>query len=126
MIKLLLFLLFSGIASAQTKVVLTWVSGNVGTVKLPTCSLSTPKHCVYGFTLKMDGIQIAGPAKLGVLATTYVQTPLPVKGTHTYSLVMNGYDFVGNPLVSKVDVTTVSVPSITVIPKPTSIKAVKK
>jgi hypothetical protein len=126
MIKLLLFLLFSSIAVAQRTVVLTWKSGNVGTAKLPTCSLSTPKRCVYGFTLKMDGIQIAGPAKLGVLATTYTQTTLPAKGTHTYSLVMNGYDVVGNALNSKPDITTIIVPAKTVIPTATSLRAVRK
>jgi len=123
---LLLLMLFSSVAVAQTKVVLTWTTGNTGSKKLPACTVSAPKHCVYGFTLKMDGVQIAGPAKLGVLATTFTQTPLPAKGTHTYSLVMNGYDVVGNALASKADVTTVNVPTITVIPQPTSIKAVRK
>ena len=123
---ILFFLLITCSAGAQKTVVLTWKTGNVGTAKLPTCSQNTPKGCVYGFTLKMDGIQIAGPAKLGVLATTYTQTTLPAKGTHTYSLVMNGYDIVGNALNSKPDITTVVVPTKTVVPAATSLKAVRK
>jgi hypothetical protein len=108
-----------GAATAQTKVVLTWTSGNTGTNALPVCPSTSPTSCVTGFTLSMDGTLVAGPTAIGPTVTTYTQTPLPAPGSHAYAIVMNGFDAVGNAVQSAAATTTVTVPAAVTIPEPT-------
>lgn len=108
-----------GAATAQSKVVLTWTSGNTGSNALPACPATSPTSCVTGYTLSMDGTQVAGPSSIGPTATTYTQTPLPAPGSHSYSLVMNGFDALGAAIQSAAATATVTVPAPVTIPAPT-------
>jgi hypothetical protein len=119
-------MLVVGAATAQTKVVLTWTSGNTGASALPACPATSPTSCVTGYTLSMDGTQVAGPTAIGPAATTYTQTPLPTPGTHAYSLVMNGFDGVGSPTQSAAATASVNVPAPVNIPAPTGFTVVLK
>src|ERR1700761_4235057 len=85
-------MLLVGAATAQTKVVLTWTSGNTGTNALPVCPATSPTACVSGYRMSRDGTQIAGESVIGPTLTTYTDTPLPSPGSHTYSLIMVGFD----------------------------------
>src|SRR6201996_8357020 len=97
-------------AFGQSKIVFTWTSGNVGSIALPACSSTVTTSCVTGYTLTMDSTTtVAGPSSIGPTLTTFTQTPLPAVGSHSYSLVMNGFDAVGNAIVSGAATTTVTV-----------------
>jgi hypothetical protein len=111
-----------GAAVAQTSIVFTWTNGNTGSTALPVCPATSPKACASGFTLSMDGTQIAGPSSIGPTVTTYTQTPLPAVGSHSYSIVMNGFDATGAAIQSTAATATVNVPAPVVIPPPTGLK----
>jgi hypothetical protein len=115
----LALLAFSVPAMAQSKVVLTWTSGNTGASALPNCPATSPTSCAKGFILSMDGTVIASESTLGINATTYTQTPLPAVGNHTYSLVMTGFDAVGAAIQSTPATATVNVPAPVVLNAPT-------
>ena len=111
--------LMVGSAAAQTQVNFTWTSGNTGSTALPACPSSAPKACVSGYRLSMDGTQIAGETAIGPLETSYSQTPLPAPGSHSYSLIMVGFDALGNAIQSGAATATVTVPAVVTIPAPT-------
>jgi len=124
LLAILLTVFLVSAAHAQTKVVLTWTSGNTGSSALPTCPATNPTSCVTGFTLTMDGTQVAGPSSIGPTATTYTQTPLPAVGNHAYSLCMNGFDAVGAAIVSSSATATVNVAAPVTLNPPTGFKVV--
>lgn len=119
--KFLVFLLLAipGVALAQSKVVLTWANGNTGASALPACPATNPISCVSGFRLSMDGTQIAGESAIGPTVTTYTQTPLPAPGSHSYSLIMVGFDAVGSAIASSAATGTVNVPAPVTLNPPT-------
>lgn len=121
--KYLVFLLLALPAQAQSKVVLSWVSGNTGSSALPTCPATSPASCVSGFTITMDGTQIAGPSALGPTATTFTQTPLPAVGSHTYSLVENGFDASGKAITSTAVTASLSIAAPVTLNAPTGFSA---
>lgn len=124
LIKLLF--LFAIPAMAQTAIVFTWTNGNTGSSAYPACTSTVTKSCVTGFTLMMDGsTTVAGPSSIGPTLTTYTQTPLPAVGTHSYVLTMNGFDGVGNAIVSVgSNMVSVTVPAPVTLNPPTGFKAV--
>lgn len=122
LIKLLF--LFAIPAMAQSTIVFTWVNGNTGSSAYPACTSTVTKSCVTGFTLTMDGsTTVAGPSSIGPTVTTYTQTPLPAVGTHAYSLVMNGFDGLGNAIVSGAATVSVIIPAPVTLNPPTGFKA---
>lgn len=122
----LLFLAFTLPAMAQThEITFTWTNGNTGTSALPACTSTVTTSCVSGFTLTMDSATVvAGPTAIGPALATYTQTPAPAIGTHAYSLVMNGFDGLGNAITSSAATTSVVVPAPVTINPPTGFKAV--
>lgn len=120
----LLLLALPAVAQAQSKVILSWVSGNTGSSALPTCPATSPASCVSGFSITMDGTQIAGPSALGPTATTFTQTPLPSVGNHTYSLVENGFDAGGKAIASTAVTASANVPAPVTLNAPTGFKVV--
>jgi hypothetical protein len=78
----------------------------------PNCG-SKPEDCIAGFTLTntTTGEVIATPSSLGPTALSYAyQWPGGVPyGNFTFSLVANGYDGSGKPLISEPATVTVSV-----------------
>lgn len=115
--------LFAIPAMAQSKIVLTWTSGNTGANALPACPATSPTSCAKGFVLSMDGTVIASESVLGVSATSFTQTPLPVAGNHNYSLIMTGFDAVGNAIQSTPATATVNVPVPVTLNPPAGFKA---
>ncbi len=115
-----------GAAIAQSKVVLTWTSGNTGSNALPACPATAPKSCVSGYRLSMDGNQLAAESNIGPTSTTYTQTPLPSPGSHAYSLIMVGFDALGAAISSTPATATVNVPAPVTIPVPAGFTVVLK
>lgn len=118
------FFLASVPAYSQTKVLLTWTNGNTGASALPACPASNPTSCVSGFTLTMDGTQVAGPSTLGPTAVTFTQTPLPAVGNHTYTLCANGFDAFGAAITSSTVTATVNIAAPVTLAPPSGFKAV--
>lgn len=82
------------------------------TPNLPACSGST-RACYIGFTLKdtTSGSTLVTPNTLGPHVLSYVYLPNGgvQYGVHSFSLVANGYDATGKPLVSPAATVTVTV-----------------
>lgn len=117
--KFLVFLIFTIPAMAQSKVVLNWTSGNTGTSALPACPATSPASCAKGFVLSMDGTVIASESTLGINATTFTQSPLPTVGSHSYSIIMTGFDALGAAIASSPATATVNVPAPVTLNPPT-------
>jgi hypothetical protein len=79
----------------------------------PACGL-TAEDCFVGFTLTdtTDGVVLATPSTLGPRTLSYAYSPrggVPY-GNFTFSLVANGYDGKGKPMVSAPATVSLSVP----------------
>ena len=121
---LLILLLLPLGAHAQSAVQFNWTGdGNTG---MPACPATTPKSCVSGYTLTDITVATAPvvlSSAIAETALTYTESPLPSVGSHTWSLVVNGYDQSGNAISSAPVTVTATVPSITLNP-PTGFTAV--
>jgi hypothetical protein len=111
-------------STTPTQIVFTWAY----TANVPACPASgTPVNCQSGFTLTdtTTNTTIAAPAVLGPTALTHTYTPSGglFYGTHTFSLVANGYDGNGAALVSSAITASVT-NSVTSLNGPTNLVGV--
>jgi hypothetical protein len=118
-----ILLLLSGLAGAQSfhQINVTWTNPNSASANgWPNCVFTSgPQNmCVEGFTLSEGSTVIATTCTatvttgcLSALATSFIITPLPAAGNHTYSLVANGLNQTGGPAPSTAATVTVGVPS---------------
>jgi hypothetical protein len=118
----------SAAALAQTTgvagVAFSW-SGD-GNTSLPGCSATVTAACLTTFTIT-DITTASAPlvisSTIPYSTLTYMLTPLPAVGAHTYSLMISGKDQSGNAISSAPITATVTVPAITLNP-PTGLQVV--
>lgn len=92
----------------------------------PACGTATT-NCYSGFTLvdTTAGITVATPTTLGPAALSYSYTPTGGMffGSHTFSIVANGFNATGGALVSAAT-TTVITNGITTLNGPTGLSGI--
>lgn len=96
---------------------------------LPACPLNgTPVACQTGFTIQdtTANATVGNPTAIGPTALSFQYTPSTMFfGSHTFSLVANGYDSNGAPIQSTA-ATTVVTNNVTTINAPTGFTGATK
>lgn len=100
-----------GATAQNNAIAFSWTySAQSGVAACPTTG--TPTTCVSGFTITdtTAGTTVATPSTINSTTTSYTYTPSAglYFGTHTFSIVVNGFDNNGNALTSAAVTTTVS------------------
>lgn len=105
-------------AQSLTTVTFNWTTNNAAQ-GWPNCSSTVTTVCVSGYTLT-DTTNSASPvvisSTIAATAITYVLTPLPTPGTHTYSLVTNGLGSTGQAVTSTPATASALIPNGNVPP----------
>lgn len=116
-ITICLMILMAMAAFGQSTVQFTWTG--TGNPNVPACSSTVKTACLSGYTLT-DVTTAASPvvisSTIAETALTYSESPLPSVGSHTWNLVVNGFDQSGNAISSAPATVTLSVPAITLNP----------
>jgi hypothetical protein len=102
---------------SRAQVVFTW--SGTGNPSLSACSDTVKTSCISGFTLTditTSSAPVVISSAIAESATTYTLSPLPAVGSHTWSLVVNGFDQSGNAIASSPATVTATVPAITLNP----------
>jgi hypothetical protein len=101
-------------AQSLTNVTFNWTSTNSASSGWPNCSSSITTVCVSGYALA-DVTNSASPvvisSTIAATATSYVLTPLPSAGSHTYALATVGVGTtVGSIVTSTPATATTTIP----------------
>jgi hypothetical protein len=68
----------------ESMVVFKW---SYNYINIPVCSATNPTNCIHHFTLSEGTTAMVAVAATSAMDYTYILTPLPSPGSHTYNLV---------------------------------------